>query len=74
MDKKALEAFLKSIKPLDEMKADIERDVKNLTTKELDLLSPLLGQVRNLDKNMSFDGVIAEMNKVKDKLNADNNN
>lgn len=74
MDRKAIEEFLKKIKPIDELKADIERDVKKLNIQELNLLSPLLSQVRNLDKNMSVDGIIAEMEKVKAKLNADRNN
>ena len=72
MDGKDIERFLQSIKPIEQMKADLESQFSSLTNEQKANLLPLMNQVRGLDQKKSLEEIEATAHKII--ADANNNN
>ena len=74
MDLNKIAKLLANIKPLDEQKADLERQISKLNRDDLAMLSPLINQVRELNPKMNPSELIAKADEIKQALKDANRN
>ena len=57
--------LIASLKPIQEQKDDLERQINSLNPSELSMLSPLIEQVRGLSPKMSVEELLATAENIK---------
>jgi HEPN domain-containing protein len=64
MDINEIGHLLKSIKPIQEQKEEIEKQIKQLNPSELEKLSPLIEQVRESSPKMSVEELLKKAEEI----------
>jgi len=65
MEANEIGKLIASLKPIEQQKQDLERQIKNLKPDELSLLSPLIEQIRGISPKMSVDELLAKAEEIK---------
>ena len=74
MEANEIGKLIASLKPIQQQKDDIERQIKNLKPDELSMLSPLIEQIRGISPKMSVEELLSQAEKIKELANANINN
>ena len=72
MEANEIGKLIASLKPIQQQKDDIERQIKNLKPDELSMLSPLIEQIRGISPKMSIEELLSTAENIK-KLASDAN-
>ena len=65
MDINEIGKLIAGLKPIQEQKEELERQIKNLKPDELSMLSPLIEQVRGLSPKMSVEELLSTAENIK---------
>lgn len=65
MEANEIGKLIASLKPIEQQKQDLERQIKNLKPDELSLLSPLIEQIRGISPKMSIEELLSKAEEIK---------